>query len=104
MSQKRSVEEGDQVQGVDEQIAYTLTTTKVGSAPTSPGVKVFDVKANFEDVTSTVMPAGSPLVAGDVITLPILKALTAGKTYRVEVQYTLSGNVLKTYFNVVAER
>ncbi len=104
MSYERSVEEGDQAQGVDEQIVYTLSTTKVGSSPTSPSVKVFDVKASYEDVTSTVMPSGSPSVASDVITLPKLQSLTAGKVYRVEVKYTVSGNLIETYFNVIAER
>lgn len=95
---------GTKHQGVDEEIVYTITTTQIGSDPTSPSVAVYDATDDHEDVTATVMPTGSPSVAGDVITLPTLKDLTIDHEYRVEVQFTLDGNLIEVYFLVVAER
>ena len=95
----REVVEGKQFQGEDESIAYTLDVGAVGSSPSSVAVVVKDVTAGTV-VTSTVMPTGSPSVAGDVITLPALKLLTAGRLYRVEVKYTIANNILESYFYV----
>lgn len=95
----REVLEGKQYQGEDESIAYTLDVTAVGSSPTSVAVVVKDI-TNDETVTATVMPTGSASVSGNVITLPALKLLTAGVLYRVEVKYTISGNILESYFYV----
>ena len=105
MTTIREAKEGMQYQGVDEKIAYTITTTPWASAPTSVSVKVFDITTDGTrtDVTTTVMPSGSASVVGDVITLPLLQALTVNKTYRVEVQFTVSGNVFEPYFIVKAE-
>ena len=101
----REVKEGIQIQGVDEKIAYKITTTPWASSPTSIVPKVYDVTVDGTrtDVTTTVMPSGSASATGDVITLPLLQALTYGKTYRVEVQFTVSGNVFEPYFLVKAE-
>ena len=49
------------------------------------------------------MPTNSPTVNGNVITLSPLKLLTAGVLYRVEVKYTISGNILENYFHVQAQ-
>lgn len=95
----REVLEGKQYQGEDESIAYTLDVSAIGSSPSSVSVVVKDV-TNGTVVTSTVMPTGSPSVSGNVITLPALKLLTAGVLYRVEVMYTISGNILESYFYV----
>lgn len=98
-SNSREVLEGKQYQGEDESIAYTLDVSAIGSSPSSVSVVVKDV-TNGTVVTSTVMPTGSPSVSGNVITLPALKLLTAGVLYRVEVMYTISGNILESYFYV----
>jgi hypothetical protein len=101
MAIAREVKEGRQAQGTEEQIAYTVTTTPWGSTPTSISVKVWDVtRGKRLDVTSTVMPTNSPTASGDVITLSLLKLLTVGHTYRVEVKFTASGNVFEPYFFV----
>ena len=100
----RIVIEGEQWQGEDEQIAYSITTTPWGSSPSNVAVVVKDESAAFADVTSTVMPAGSASVNGDVITLPILKSLTRGHRYRVEVKFTVSGNVMEAILPVNGQR
>lgn len=105
MSVKREIAQSPMKQGVDEIIAYTLTTTPWGSSPSSVTVTVYDVTpgATLTDVTSTVMPTNSPSVSGDVITLSALKLLTADHKYRVEVKFTCSGNVFEAFCHVLAE-
>lgn len=104
MAISREVREGKQNQGVDESIAYTITTTPWGGTPSSVSVVVKDVSdpAAPSVVTATVMPTGSASVAGDVITLPALKLLTAEHLYKVEVMFTSGGNVLECYLMVEA--
>lgn len=91
---------GDVAQGVDEQIAYSVTVTAWGSTPTSVAVAV--TKSDGTDVTTTVT-SGTASVTGDIITLPVIKSLTAGEVYRVEVKFTVSGNILECYFRIAAE-
>lgn len=101
MNSDREVIEGKQFQGEDEIIAYTLDVSAIG-VPTSPVVVVKDVAAGSV-VTSTAMPVNVPTVDGSVITLSPLRALTAGRLYRVEVAYTVAGNTLESYFYVQAQ-
>lgn len=104
MAVSREVTEGRQVQGVDEEIKYTITTTNWGSTPTDVACVVKDMTDGNADVTSTVMPDGSISVSGNIITLKSLKSLTEGKRYRVEVKFTTSdGNVWEPFFYVTAE-
>lgn len=107
MANQRGIIENDpQHQGVDESIIRNLTTTNIGSSPASVEVKVYDVTTagTYTDVTSTVMPTGSPSVSGDIITLPAMNTLTIDHRYRVEVKCTISGNIVEIYFHVNAER
>ncbi len=98
----RTVREGVQAQGIDEQTIYTVTTTPWGSTPTSVTVVAKDESAANQDVSSTVL-SGTASVNGDVITLPVLKSLTQGHQYRIEVKFTCSGNVFECFFEVQAE-
>lgn len=95
----REVVQSPLEQGADEVIAYQITTTPWGSDPSSPSVVVFD-QADDSDVTSTVMPTGSPSAAADVITLPSLTSLTLGSTYRVEVKFAAEGHTWESFFIV----
>ncbi len=105
MAIEREVVESPMSQGVDEIIAYTLTTTQWGSTPSSPVVNVYDITAGaFTDVTSTVMPTNSPSVSGDIITLSVLKLLTVNKQYRVEIKFVASGNTFEAYAIILAKR
>jgi hypothetical protein len=102
---ERAVTQNPLVQGVDETIAYTITTTPWGTAPTSVAVKAYKMTSPdvYTDVTSTVL-SGTATVSGDIITLPALTALTLDNPYRVETKFTCSGNVFECYFVVTAER
>ncbi len=90
---------GKLYQGVDERIAYSITTSNWVSSPTSPSVKAYD-EQDGSDVTSTVYPTNSPSVSGDVISLSLLRALTLGHTYRIEVQFTVGTSIYEPYFKV----
>lgn len=98
----REVAEGRQYQGEDESISYTLDVSAVGSSPSSVSVVVKEAFTGTA-VTATVMPTNSPTVASNIITLSPLKLLTAGVLYRVEVKYTVSGNILENYFEVMGQ-
>jgi hypothetical protein len=107
MSNTREIVEGRLQQGIEEEIIYTLTVPATWGTPTgTPTVKAFSYIGNaFADVTSTVMPTGSASVASQVITLPKLKALTEGVTYRVEVKFSTSeGDVKEAYAWIDAAR
>jgi hypothetical protein len=105
MTELRQIKEGNIPQGVSEEAIYTLDVSAWGNDPTSVSVDVFPWANNAKEATvkSTVMPTGSPTVSGNVITLPTLKSLTDGVTYRVEVTFTVSSNKLIAYFLVKAE-
>ena len=102
MSGILEVVEGLRYQSADEQISYGITTTNWASTPTSPSVVAYD-EADNSVVTSTVFPTNSPGVAGDIITLSALRALTKGHTYRIEVKFTASGNIWECFFKVKCE-
>ena len=102
---RREVVEGVQYQGVDEAIGYTVDVSALmptpSDAPSAVAVVVKDDHGTA--VTATTMPTNAPTVADGVIALSPLRALVAGVLYRVEVQYTIAGNVLESYFYVQAE-
>lgn len=105
MSDIREVYEGRQQQGVGESLSYGLTTTPWGSSPTSVSVVVKDVTDPLNPSTVTDgVTTGSPVVNGDVITLPKLHSLTANHKYRVYVYFTDSDtNEWAAWFEVNAE-
>ena len=98
----REIREGRQLQGAGEEIIYTLTVPDTWGVPTgTPIIKVFSFTARpntYIDVTATVMPTGSATVLAQVITLPKLKALTEGTTYRIEIKFLTTGGDTKEAF------
>lgn len=98
--ESRRITESPLYQGEDEQIAYTLTTTPWVSSPTSPVITVKD--ADGDDVTTDVT-SGSASASGDVITTPLVLDLTAGAQYRLEIQFTVSGNVFEAWADLRGE-
>jgi hypothetical protein len=100
----REIKESPVTQGTDETIVYTLTTTPWASDPTSPSAKIFSfIDDVYADVTSTNM-TGAASAVGDVITLPAIGSLVVDTRYRVEVQFTVSGNTFESYAWIYAER
>ena len=98
----REISQGTQYQGENETIVYTITTTNWAASPTTPSMVVKN-NSTGADVTSTIAPSGSITASGDVITLKPLTAMTAGTTYRVEVQFTVGSNTFEVYFFVLCE-
>ncbi len=99
--QAREVVQGEQTQGEDEEIIYTITTTPWASSPTNQSMVVKD-NSDGSDVTAAVT-SGAMSVAGDVITLMTIENLVAGTIYRVEVLFTAGGSVWEAYFFISAE-
>lgn len=100
MTVSRKIIESPLIQGSDEQISYTLTTTPWGSSPGSVTVVIKD--ANGTDVSATCL-SGSASVSGDVITTPKVIGLTPGSKYRMEIKFTISGNVLEAWAEIWGE-
>lgn len=101
MSVDREVIEGIQLQGEDEKVTYSFTTTPWGSSPSSPSMVVKDDDGT--DVTDDVT-SGSISPSDDVITLKPIDSLTAGIRYRVEVQFTAGGGApFEMYFYIDCE-
>lgn len=94
--------QGLQEQGEDEKLSHKITTTNWASNPTSTAVVAYDETANNDDVTSAVYPTNSPSESGDIITLSLLRNLTVGHTYRIEVKFTVGSNIYECYFKVKA--
>jgi hypothetical protein len=102
MAVSREVTQGPQVQGVDEQIVYTITTTNWASSPSTPSLVVKDMSDGARDVSATVV-SGSTTASGDVITCGTIKSLIEGHEYRAEVKFTVGSNIYETYFIIKAE-
>ena len=106
---KREIKEGEQEQGVEEEVTYTLTVPATWGVPTgTPTVKgySYDVATDtYTDVTSTIFPTGAASVALQVITLPECKAMTADVKYRVEVKFSCTnGDVKEAYAWIQCKR
>jgi hypothetical protein len=99
MATTLEVAEGIQYQYATEELIYTVTTTNWGSSPSSLVVTAYE-EGSEKDVTATVFPTNSPTAANDIISLSPMKALTKGKTYRVEVKFTSGSNKFEPYFRV----
>lgn len=100
----RRVRESDISQGEDEKIAYQLTTTPWGSNPSDVSVKLYslDDYGVKTDVSSTKLVGGIS-VSGDVITTPSVTGLVAGTRYRMEIKFTIAGNVFEAWCGIVGE-
>lgn len=95
MTNVREFIESPMVMGENEIVAFTVTVpTTWGSSPANPAAKIFDDVPT--DVTATKM-SGDASVVGSVITLPLITSLVSGTRYRVEVQWTDSGNTLEAF-------
>lgn len=103
MTIDREVKEGTIPQGVSEIIAYRLHIDPWGETPTGVVVKAYDITSGDRtDVTSTVL-SGTATVTDNVITLPILQALTENRKYLIKVLFVVGGNTMEANINVEAE-
>jgi hypothetical protein len=93
-TQTREIKESPLVQGVDESIAYALTTTPWGSSPSSPVVTIKDEAG--ADVTAT-HTTGSASAGGDIVTTPVIHSLVNAINYRLEIRFTIGSNVFEAF-------
>jgi hypothetical protein len=100
MTIQRKIIESPLKQGMDEQIVYTLTTTPWGSSPSNVTVVLKD--SDGTDVSGTKL-SGSVSVNGDVITTPKVIGLAAGEKYRLEIKFTVSGNIVEAWAEIWGE-
>ena len=75
-------------QAPSERIQYILALSEwVSSIDTPTVLKVVDIEDPGTDLSSTVVHSGGASASGTNITLPLIKSLTLGKTYRVHVNF-----------------
>ena len=98
MASVLEVKERLQTQSTAEQLAWQLDTSTRGT-PTSPAVASVK-QSDGTNVKSTVMPSGSPSVTNNIITLPVLKLLTAGERYEIRTTFTAKSNKQEIIINV----
>ena len=107
MSDKREFKESPFEQGEDEEAAYKLTVPTSWGTATLTGITITlyeDPDGDNTDVTST-KTSGSASASGQVITTKLVKSLTDGKKYRLEVKFTTSeSNVMEPYAIIYAQR
>lgn len=89
-SRDLSVKESPVYQTEGEQIVYALTTTNIGSSPSSITVTAKNLSSGGQNVTANVL-SGSASVSSDVITLPTILNLVKREIYQIKIQFTLSG-------------
>ena len=106
-STNREFKESPFEQGEDEQVAFAITVpASWGSATLASLASVLyeDPDGDNTDVSSTKI-SGSTTASGQVITTGLVKSLTDGKKYRLDVKFTSSeSNVLEAFAFIFAQR
>lgn len=98
-----------QLSGTNESAIYTVDTTDFSTtvAVTSITATAYDVSTTPgtpADVTSTVIPSGSPSAVAGTITLPAITALSIGTTYEIWVKFTFGSGNYTRYFEIVCSK
>lgn len=70
----------------NETVPYTIITTRWGSNPANVTAVLYDVSDDEVDVSATCL-LGTVSVAGDVITLPLIRDLTKEHLYWLECEF-----------------
>lgn len=97
---KLEVIEGLREQTTSERIPYSVDFTNFGVTTLSSATCVAYDEVDESDVTSTVYPTATVTVSGAVATLSLLKSLTKGHTYRIEVLGIEGSNYYEGFFRV----
>jgi hypothetical protein len=98
---------GPPVQGSNEQVRYFIDVSEWSESLNAASVTEVIDESDGTNVIDTVMPCDVPGACNEVvaewpmITLPLLGNLTAGRSYRVQVQFTADGGqTLETHLRV----
>ncbi len=90
------------LQGIDEKVAFTIDTSRWPGTGNPTAVAVVIKDEAGADKSSTNL-TGAASVSGDVITTPLVIALTAGDRFRIEVKWDKSGNTLEAFGDIDGE-
>ena len=104
MTSKLEVIEGLQEQTSDERIPYSIDFSGYGASSLDSATAAAFDEGSEENVTTTVFPTNTPSVSGAVATLSVLRALTKGHTYRIEVLAVESATYYEAYFRVYCSK
>lgn len=101
-SRDREFKESPVEQGIDERIAWPCNLDTWSAAPSSPAAEAKKWNAAtkaWDDITGSVFPVNSPSITATTIALlsPLVPQ-AVGDKYRIEVQWTESGNTLEAFF------
>ena len=85
----------------DERVAYQVTIDASYASPATPVCALWDITDTTAvvDVTATKL-SGSPSIVGQVFTSPLVIALVAAHTYRLEFQFVSGGNTFEPYLKI----
>ena len=84
----------------NESIVRRFDTTALGGSPTSPIHDCRAVTANASTDASSKL-TGSPSVSGDYVVSGALSGLVDGQTYHQIIKFTIAGNVLEYYWQII---
>ena len=86
----------------DERVAYQVTIHASYTSPSVPVSKIYDM-TDETDVSATKLSGGATLNE-QVFTSPLVIALVAGHSYRLEFQFVSGGNTFEPYLMIVGVR
>ena len=94
-SRIRRIKESPIEIGVDEVVPYTLTIPDSWGTASSPTVVV----KNSDDVTISGAISGTPTITSNVLsfTVDAASALVAGRDYRLEAKFSVTGGTLEAW-------
>ena len=97
----RTVIESPLFQGINEQVAYRLSTTPWGGTPTSPTITILN---NLDQDVTSDLTTGSNSISGHNITFKTIQSLTRDEVYRMLLRFTISGNVFEAICQIIGQR
>lgn len=105
MSVTRSVTEGQQRQGIDEVVVYTVDVGQWTTAPSGPTLRLWEkVSGSWSERTATQTSQTTATASGAVITLPPIFGGDEGHISRAIVAFTAGANKLSCYFDIPWEK
>lgn len=84
----------------DERVAYAVTIDTSYASPSMPVSKLYDISDETETDVSATKLSGSADLTGQVFTSPLVIALVAGNTYRLEFQFVSGGSTFEPYLQI----
>jgi len=100
MTTIRAVRENQRPQGTAEEIAYYVDTAPWGGYDSNMATTILG--PNGDDV-SLVHLSGVTSEVGGVITTPLVKLLSPGHMYRLQILWKKGANIFQAYCDLVGE-